>query len=94
MGKKYILKNKKRFLLFLLVVFSIFYLLFFVCTIEGYKEMEYKMINVSEGDTLWNIALKSNFEGDIRQYIYEIKKINNLKGSNIYSGSTIKIPVD
>mgnify|MGYP006286632275 CR=1 FL=1 len=94
MRKKYILKNKKRFLMFLMVVLSIFYLLFFACTIQGYKEREYKVINVSEGDTLWDIALENDFEGDIRQYIYEIKKVNNLNESTIYSGSSIKIPID
>jgi LysM repeat protein len=46
---------------------------------------------VSKGDTLWSIA--SELNGNIRENIYEIKKINNLKTSYIYEGQELQLPI-
>ena len=47
---------------------------------------------VNKGDTLWTIAQEYKADNkDIRQYIYELKKINNITNSNIYDGKTLKI---
>ena len=47
---------------------------------------------ISSGETLWSIAQKyKNPEEDTRQYVYEIKKLNNMTNSTIYAGQTIKI---
>ena len=47
---------------------------------------------ISSGETLWSIAQKyKNPEEDTRQYVYEIKKLNNMTNSTIYEGQTIKI---
>ncbi len=51
-------------------------------------------IYVCEDDTLWSIAedyKKPN--QDIREYIYEIKKINNMENATIYEGQEITIIV-
>ena len=47
-------------------------------------------IYINEGDTLWGIAqqYKPNFM-DIREYIHEIQKLNNL--DNLYAGDVIQI---
>lgn len=47
---------------------------------------------ISNGETLWSIAQKyKNPEEDTRQYVYEIKKLNNMTNSTIYEGQIIKI---
>lgn len=45
---------------------------------------------VSAGETLWSIACE-NADGDVREYIYELREINNLKDCTIYPNQTIKI---
>jgi len=59
------------------------------------KEIYYKDIEIKSGQTLWEIA-ESEFGQniDIRKYVYKIKKINNLKNSNIQPGQIIKIPIE
>jgi len=53
-----------------------------------------KTIEIQEGDTLWNIAskYKSDEYRDIRVYINEIKKSNNIYSDEIHSGSYIIVP--
>jgi LysM repeat protein len=48
---------------------------------------------VSPGDTLWSIAAENNIYSDIREMIFEIRKINNNSDCIIYHGEEIKIPV-
>jgi LysM domain. len=62
-------------------------------------ELAYKTITVSNGDTLWNIAkeLKNNDEyfsnKDIREIVYNIKKVNKIEDSNLQVGQDILIPI-
>lgn len=53
--------------------------------------IEYDTIIVSEGDTLWGIAL--TLEGDISENIYNIKEVNNLDSSIIYEGQELLVPI-
>ena len=46
---------------------------------------------VRSGDTLWHIAAQNRGRTDIRRYIYEIQKLNDL-GSTIYPGQTLLLP--
>lgn len=92
MRKKYVLKNKRRFFSFIAAVF-LFILSFITATsAHGFKEREYRTIIVKKGDTLWDIASEYSKGYDIRKYIYEIKKANNLPDSSIYMGQELKIP--
>ncbi|NLL06229.1 MAG: LysM peptidoglycan-binding domain-containing protein [Clostridiaceae bacterium] len=94
MNKKYVLKNKARFYIFVLVLFVSVFAVFSVVQAYGYKETELKVIRVNSGDSLWAIAEKYNKKGDIREYIYELKKINNLNDSNIIAGSELKVIIE
>ena len=49
---------------------------------------------VQDGDTLWEIAEKSNGYGkmDIRDIIYDIKKLSDCT-TEINSGQTVQIPI-
>lgn len=53
----------------------------------------YIKVAVAPGDTLWNIAELYHTEGDIRNYIIEIKKINDLKNGNILVDQMLYIPI-
>jgi Uncharacterized protein containing LysM domain len=59
----------------------------------AYNQKEYSTISVQSGDTLWDIAKKYNKSGDIRKYIMEIKKINDLSNDCIiYEGEELRVP--
>ena len=49
-------------------------------------------IYVTPGDTLWEIAEEHKPNGiDTREYIYEIKRLNNMSTSDIHEGDAITI---
>lgn len=55
-------------------------------------KQEYEVVKVKSGDSLWKIAAANNNNKDIREYIYNIKKLNNLKSDVIYAGQTLLLP--
>ncbi len=58
-----------------------------------YETYEYL---VTKNDTLWTIASRIIPEGknlNIRKVIYDIKEINCLEDSIIYSGQTLMLPI-
>ena len=87
------IKNLKRFIISMTILFTIISFLCSLLTnkVFSYTVLEYEKIVVSKGDTLWSIA--SELNGDIRENIYEIKKINNLKTSYIYEGQELQLPI-
>ena len=91
--KVYRLKNKKRFLTFIIITFAVI-MLFVGSVVSAGKNVsrEYKTVTVRQGDTLWDIAGKYRGKTDIRQYIYQIKKVNNLDDAIIYVGQKINLP--
>lgn len=54
----------------------------------------YKSISVERGETLWSIADKEMGAGwsDVRDYINEVKQINNLDDDKIMAGGYICLP--
>lgn len=88
--------NKKKFVKAILTTIFIFLLGFIVINnvlasneAEERKEIEYV---VCKGDTLWKIADKYKLENqDPREYIYEVKKLNNMTSATIYEGQIIRI---
>lgn len=88
--------NRKKFVKSILTIVFIFVLGFMVInsvlasneTVET-KEIEYV---VCKGDTLWKIADKYKLDNqNPREYIYEVKKLNNMTSASIYEGQIIKI---
>lgn len=92
--------NKKKFIRMVILVME-FIMLLFICfsNISFSKgEVKTKTIYVSSGDTLWTIAKEeqennSYYEDkDIRDIIYQIKKLNNIQNnSNLIEGQKIII---
>lgn len=80
--------NKKRFITFIMTNLIILVSLFNVCLAK--TETVTEDYTVAAGDTLWSIACE-NAETDIREYIYELREINNLNDCMIYPGQTITI---
>ncbi len=78
-------------------IISIVLIIFLSNKSYSYKEVEYKNIVVSEGETLWKIAKLEKYnneyykEYDIRDIVLEIKKLNNLESSTIYCNQILKI---
>ena len=95
MKRRYFLKNKRRFVFSVAAMVMLLTLIFSTIIANsayGCKERTYKVIRVCNGDTLWDIAEKYNKSDDIRKYIYEIKKANNLFSSEIHAGEHLLIP--
>ncbi len=93
MNRKYKLKNKKRFYSFVIVLIIAFSSLLFATNIKGETtDVQYKPITVEKGDTLWGIAKRHYTDGDIRNYINVIERVNNITGSTIYEGEVILLP--
>ncbi len=77
MNKKYVLKNGKRFSIFIGLILVIAVSLISVVTVYGYKTPQYKVISVRNGDTLWSIATNIS-SGDVRENVYKLQTANNL----------------
>ncbi|MGN9164099.1 cell division suppressor protein YneA [Tissierellaceae bacterium HCP3S3_D8] len=97
--KRYRIVNKTRFFLFVTFIFIIFTMTitFLTNSIKAHSmilEEEFCEVRISEGDTLWNIALEyMPPRYDVRKMVYRIKKFNDLDTSYIFPGDTIKIPI-
>lgn len=97
MKKKYRIKSKIRFTLFLTV--ALIMLISITNTFIGVNQAEsltkpvYNQVIIQAGDSLWDLAEEFGPDGkDIRQVVYEICKINDISADSIYPGQTILIP--
>lgn len=82
--------NKRKFitsiLIFILAIISVLNFCF------AKAEVETEEYVVSVGETLWSIARENKKDGqDIREYIYELRQLNNLEDCVIYPNQVIKI---
>ena len=99
MRKRYKVINKARFYLFLISLFvvgviGLSSLLSINKVYSVIYEYDYDEIQVVEGDTLWIIALDYISDGyDVREMVYNIKKVNEMDTSYIYPGDLLKIPL-
>lgn len=89
----YKIKDKFRFSIFLLSTVLLIAGPMFI-TASASPNNESKIVIVQEGETLWSIA-EDNFDykkEDIREYIYNIRTVNNLEDSSINIGQRLKLP--
>lgn len=94
--KKYKVKSKLRLGMFIGLLLIIAMTLLIQLSIHFRHDSPATMatINVTEGDTLWSIARSSLPEGrDIRDFIHELREVNQLTGANIITGQQLMIPV-
>lgn len=97
MKKKYRIKSKVRFTLFmtmvLLLVFSFAGTIFGANNSESLMKTTYSEIRIQTGDTLWDIAQELGPDNkDVREVVYEICQINDITADNIHPGQTILVP--
>lgn len=89
--------NKKRFIttisIILIMFFSVIVMFFSFTKNQEYTE-SHKTIYISKNETLWSIAKEYKKPNqDIRDYIYEIRKLNNMESATIYEGQELIIIV-
>ncbi|MBQ8042562.1 MAG: LysM peptidoglycan-binding domain-containing protein [Clostridia bacterium] len=90
--------NKKRFItamtiMSILMILLVTVIIFSFANNPGYTENQ-KTIYISKHETLWSIAEEYKRPNqDIREYIYEIKKLNNMDTSVLYEGQELTIIV-
>ena len=99
MKKKYKITNKRKFISFLVVIFTMSIFMVFLSVIDSkvysstYEE-NYIKVKVVQGDTLWNIAINNmTNDYDVRKMVFEIIEFNQMEDANIYPGDLIKVPV-
>ena len=89
-------RRKKRTSNIITVVFAIAY---FVTVFTMYNisradaPLKYTEVFVDYNDTLWSIASENASDGtDLRRYVEQIKKFNNMHSSVLYANTVIKVP--
>ena len=97
--KKYKIKNRVRFITFITVMMLVVSFaisgVFNTIKAQSKDEQKYIEVLVESGDTLWNIAKTYGSDDcDIRELIYNICQINNMKASDLRAGQTILVPVE
>ena len=91
MRRRYRLKNKRRFAAFIIfiVMVTVFTGMIANAGATSNGKQDYKTVKVKSGDTLWEIASANNDDKDIREYIYNMKKLNNLESDIIHAGQVL-----
>ncbi|MBN2558714.1 MAG: LysM peptidoglycan-binding domain-containing protein [Clostridia bacterium] len=95
MKKRYVLKNKRRFMISIAVAVSILgsVLLASATRPQGYSQAQPDEIVVKSGDTLWDIAVDAyGGNSDIRRMVALVQKTNGMDSPEIYPGQVLLIP--
>ena len=97
--KRYRIKSKFRFITSMVVILSIIVGGFSLIT-GTYKSLaltkdQYTQIEVSYGDTLWDIANEYKSDAtDTRRAVYEICKANDIVAADLVPGMVISVPME
>ncbi|MFZ3171582.1 MAG: LysM peptidoglycan-binding domain-containing protein [Carboxydocellales bacterium] len=93
-SKKLVLKVIKRLSFFSIILVAIVMVLISLMPTQAKSSTGtyYRVVFVREGETLWKIAQKHGGDGDIRELIHQIKKLNKLEYSVIYPGQRLIVP--
>jgi len=97
MKKKYYIKSKFRFTIFLVII--LLTSVFSVSTLLGLNSVQsmtkpiYTEVQIESGDSLWTLAKEYGpTNTDPRRIIYKICLLNNITAENIQPGQVIMIP--
>lgn len=86
------IKNKKRFILSMTILVSIIISILNLVFANVEKSIKIEEHTVVCGETLWSIATEYKKDGqDVREYIYELRKLNNLDDCSLNVGQDILI---
>lgn len=84
--------NKGKFIRSISIMIFILFVIFNITFAKSEAEYIIEEYQVEEGQTLWGIAYENKSEDeDIRQYIYDIRELNDLKDCNIKVGQILQI---
>jgi hypothetical protein len=64
-----------------------------VATSEPGDPVRTRVVEVAEGDTLWSIAGDVAGPGEIRDVVYEIRRLNGMSGSGLAEGQRLTVPL-
>lgn len=75
-----------------LIISVLFTITVFASQTRSKSPITYTHVVIEKGDTLWDFARKYYPNKDVRNGVWEIKRINNLSSSTIYEGQVLKVP--
>lgn len=94
MNRRYVLKNRRRFCLFIMVLTVLLTSTLFATAVNGADSHHgFETVTIESGDTLWDLAKEYSNGTDIRIYIEKIKDMNDMTDSSIYEGDMLKMPI-
>ena len=64
-----------------------------IATGEAGDAVPTQTVTVQPGDTLWKLATKANPNGDIRQTVDDIMRLNSLPTAHLPMGSEVAVPI-
>lgn len=97
MKRKLIIVSPVRFLISICIMVGLIVGIIIASLNQAQAEAynSYKEIEIEEGDTLWEIAAEhTDNNKDIREVIYDICKLNDIKAGNIAAGDKIVVPTN
>ena len=62
-------------------------------TNESGPEMQTEVVMVGQGETLWSIASEIADDGEVRDMVDQIERLNALDSSMLYAGQELHVPV-
>ena len=94
--------NRKRFIrstgiLLAIIIFTV--IIFIATKVFSHKELRYKTKYVSRRENIWKIATNEQKNNEyykneeVRNIIEDLKNINNLNTSNLYTNQELIIPI-
>lgn len=88
--------NPLRFYCFILVLvcFSCLFTSLFFPSVRSKSELQFEVVYVNSGDTLWSIA--ETYKPDyvnLQQFMREIKTHNGMDNAMLYEGTTLLVPM-
>lgn len=58
------------------------------------KPNSFVTVTIAPGETLWSVAKALNGNGDLRELVDQIIKVNSLTSSDLTAGTKIRVPLN